>query len=944
MTGKSNWRAWLAFAHDVCAAAVAWTSIYWLRVSLDAIPPHPDELARSLAFILPLQAVIFLIFGLYRGLWRFASLSDLKRIVLSAGLGTVLVPLVLLLLRLEAIVPRSVLILYPLVLIFLMAGSRFAYRSWKEHRLYSPLKALGEPVLVVGAGDAGARLTKELERSRQWRVVGLLDDDSSKRGRELRGVTVLGPIGELPRWAERYGVRKVIIALPSSRHVVRRRVAELCAAAGLEALTVPSYEDLISGRSALSAIRNVELDDLLGRDPVVLDNAGLGEWLGNRVVMVTGAGGSIGAELARQIARFRPAKLVLFDVSEAALYEIVTVLADAFPQLPVASIVGDVKHAARVDSVLERERPNAIFHAAAYKHVPLMEEANAWAAVRNNAWGTWVLARAAAAARVEKFVLVSTDKAVNPTSVMGASKRLAEMVCQTLANGPTQFVIVRFGNVFGSAGSVIPRFREQIARGGPVTVTHPEITRFFMSISEATQLLLQAGLQGRDGEILVLDMGEPVRIVDLARDMIRLSGADPDKVPIVFTGLRPGEKLYEEPLASEERTKPTTHPKLFVAEARQASTDSVRQMVAWCERDRAADDAEVRARLGSWIPEYAPPAGAPVAPIPVDTAEPSAPLPLRAPRRRERGGQRRGPQGASLRDVPRSMRERRATRRRHEEELLTLALRRERTPAQRRGTEQHALHGEQQLRVGAQKEVVGQVARHETGERHQAERAQAHEDRVAGAHQPPIVRRQRPDREHEERKSDRAGLQQLAEEQVVRMRDQRVVRDLAHALGQDLQPVAVARQRPFGGAGERAAPDRRSRIDRHGFRHARARGIDRLGLLDRGVGQQHREQRDREQGDADRHRAESRPRANGAGGAHGERRQERDPHHAGVGEPRRGDRQREDERRDGDRTGPVAESRGGWPKQRERQRNDGDQPRRVHARSPVRVTRIPADR
>jgi FlaA1/EpsC-like NDP-sugar epimerase len=254
--------------------------------------------------------------------------------------------------------------------------------------------------------------------------------------------------------------------------------------------------------------------------------------------------------------------------------------------------------------------------------------------VRNNAWGTWVLARAAAAARVEKLVLVSTDKAVNPTSVMGASKRLAEMVCQTLANGPTQFVIVRFGNVFGSAGSVIPRFREQIARGGPVTVTHPEITRFFMSISEATQLLLQAGLQGRDGEILVLDMGEPVRIVDLARDMIRLSGADPDKVPIVFTGLRPGEKLYEEPLASEERTKPTTHPKLFVAEARQASADTVRQMVAWCERDRAAEDAEVRARLGSWIPEYAPPAGAPVAPIPVETAEPSAPLPLRAPRRR----------------------------------------------------------------------------------------------------------------------------------------------------------------------------------------------------------------------------------------------------------------------------------------------------------------------
>jgi FlaA1/EpsC-like NDP-sugar epimerase len=430
-------------------------------------------------------------------------------------------------------------------------------------------------------------------------------------------------------------VRKVVIALPSTNHAVRRRVAECCAAAGVEALTVPSYEDLISGRFPLSTLRNVEADDLLGRDPVKLDNAGLAEWLGNRVVVVTGAGGSIGAELARQIARFRPARLVLFDVSEAALYEIQMALADAFPQLPISPVVGDVKHVALVDAVLERERPDVIFHAAAYKHVPLMEEINAWQAVQNNAYGTWVLARAAVAAKVEKFVLVSTDKAVNPTSVMGATKRFAEIVCQSLQGGGTQFVLVRFGNVFGSAGSVIPRFQEQIARGGPVTVTHPEITRFFMSASEATQLLLQAGLQGKGGEILVLDMGDPVRIVDLARDLIRLYGADPDNVAVVFTGLRPGEKLFEEPLASEEATKPTPHPKLRIAQAREANRDAVGQMVAWCERDRAADDAEVRARLKTWIPEYSPPAGAPVQPIPVEAVgDASVPLPLRAPRRR----------------------------------------------------------------------------------------------------------------------------------------------------------------------------------------------------------------------------------------------------------------------------------------------------------------------
>ena len=636
MTYRSNWRAWLAFVHDVCAAALAWTAIYWLRFNLDPHIAFTPDLWLTLAWILPLQAVIFLAMGLYRGLWRFASLNDLQRIALAAVLGAILIPLGLVMLQLRTLVPRSVLVLYPVVLIFLMAGSRFAYRIWKEHRLYSPLAALGEPVLVVGAGDAGARLTQELARSRQWRVVGLLDDDPAKQRRQLHNVSVVGPIADLGFWTRRYGVRKVIIALPSTYHGVRRRVAELCAAANVEALTVPSYEDLISGRSTLTTLRNVELDDLLGRDPVVLDNAGLADWLGNRVVLVTGAGGSIGAELCRQIARFRPARVVLFDISEAALYEIKMALADAFPLLPVAAIVGDVKHVTLVEEVLAREKPDVIFHAAAYKHVPLMEETNAWQAVRNNAYGTWVVARAAVAAKVEKFVLVSTDKAVNPTSVMGASKRVGETVCQSLQGAGTQFVLVRFGNVFGSAGSVIPRFAEQIARGGPVTVTHPDITRFFMSLSEATQLLLQAGLQGRDGEILVLDMGEPVRIVDLARDMIRLYGADPDRIPVVFTGLRPGEKLYEELLASEEATKPTLHPKLRIAQARKANRDAVGQMVAWCERDRASDDAEVRARLKTWVPEYAPPAGAPVKPIPAETPgrEEAVPLPLRASRKR----------------------------------------------------------------------------------------------------------------------------------------------------------------------------------------------------------------------------------------------------------------------------------------------------------------------
>ena len=520
---KINGRAALAFVHDVCAAGIAWTLLHGVRFNFDIPEPQLADVAWSLVWILPLQAAIFLGFGLYRGLWRFASILDLQRIVLSAGLGAILIPLVIVMLQLQASVPRSVLILYPLVLIFLMAGNRFAYRIWKEHRLYSPLAALGEPVLVVGAGEAGARLTKDLARSRQWRVVGLLDDDLRKHRGHIRNVPVLGPISELATYAKRYGVRKVIIALQSAHHAVRRRAAERCAENGLEALTVPSYEELISGSHTLTTIRNIELDDLLGRDPVVLDMAGLAEWLGNRVVMVTGAGGSIGAELCRQIAKFRPRNSVVRHL-QAALYEIRTALADEFTAHDVerrrrrqARGAGRVTYCAR--------GPDA----AAHKHVPMME-CNPGEAVKNNVGGTRLIADLADRAGVERFVLVSTDKAVNPTSVMGASKRLAEIVCETLQGGATAFIVVRFGNVFGSAGSVIPRFREQIARGGPVTVTHPDITRFFMSLSEATQLLLQAGLMGRSGEILVLDMGDPVRILDLARDMIRLSGADPDRI------------------------------------------------------------------------------------------------------------------------------------------------------------------------------------------------------------------------------------------------------------------------------------------------------------------------------------------------------------------------------------------------------------------------------
>jgi FlaA1/EpsC-like NDP-sugar epimerase len=359
-------------------------------------------------------------------------------------------------------------------------------------------------------------------------------------------------------------------------------------------------------------LRPVELDDLLGRDPVQLDDAGLHELLTGKVAMVTGAGGSIGSELCRQIARFQPASLVLFESSEFALYSIEQELQASFPGLNLVCLIGDVRDCARVDEVLQAYHPSVIFHAAAYKHVPLMEQRNAWQAIRNNVLGTWTVATAAQRHGVSKFVLISTDKAVNPANVMGASKRLAEMVCQGLQQPQgTRFVMVRFGNVLGSTGSVIPKFREQIAKGGPVTVTHPDIIRYFMSIPEAAQLVLQAGLMGKGGEIFVLDMGEPVKIVDLAKDMIRLSGLSEDDIRIEFTGLRPGEKLYEELLADSEHTLPTPHAKLWIARAREVEAGWLEQLLQWVNGATVSNDDEVRRSLGEWVPEYRPDGGAP---------------------------------------------------------------------------------------------------------------------------------------------------------------------------------------------------------------------------------------------------------------------------------------------------------------------------------------------
>ena len=593
--------------HDLAAAGLAWVLAYLLRFNFELPANFLDEVWHTLSWVVVLQGIVFWHFNLYRGVWRYASVNDLRRIIWAVIVAAGTIPLLFWMLRMTVVVPRSVLVIYPILLLLMMGGGRLVYRLWKEQALFADIKLRGEPVLIVGAGDAAVNLAKELARNPLWRVVGFLDDDESKIGNMLNGVRVLGKQEELVHWAKKLSVNQAIIAMPESTHGQRKRAIELCNQAEIKALTVPSFDDLLSGRVTLSQLRAVELEDLLGRDSVQLDNAGLHEQLSGKVVLVTGAGGSIGAELSRQIARFSPGKLVLYDANEFALYNIEQELNKTFPHLHIAYLAGDVRDDVRLDQVFSEYKPNVVFHAAAYKHVPLMERNNTWQAVRNNVFGTWRVANCAQKHGVEKFVLISTDKAVNPTNVMGTTKRMAEIVCQGLQKpAGTRFVIVRFGNVLGSNGSVIPKFREQIAKGGPITVTHPEITRFFMSIPEAAQLVMQAGYMGQGGEIFVLDMGEPVKIVDLAKDLIRLSGLGEDDIRIEFTGLRPGEKLYEEVLADSEHTLPTPHPKLRIAQARRVVASELQGMLDWVNTDTANNDEIVREHLQRWVPEYTP--------------------------------------------------------------------------------------------------------------------------------------------------------------------------------------------------------------------------------------------------------------------------------------------------------------------------------------------------
>ncbi|WP_199032275.1 nucleoside-diphosphate sugar epimerase/dehydratase [Ralstonia sp. ASV6] len=605
---RIRWLSLAAFVFDLSAVAAAWLVSFYIRFNGTPPDEYWNGALAAMAWVLPIHALMFRLFELYRGMWVFASLPDLLRIAKAVVSGAILTIAIGTMLQPVPAIPRSVLALMPILLFLVMGGSRAVYRASKEFYLYGGLIAQGKPVLLLGAGHAGASLARELSRSAQWRLVGLLDDDELKQGRELHGYKVLGRVADLQSIAAQHKIKHVIIAMPSAPAEVHRRVAKLCVRANVSALVLPALTTLNQGQPFLSRIRQIDLEDLLGREQISIDTPHIEELLHGKVAMVTGAGGSIGSELCRQILRFDPAQLIAYEVSEYAIYRLAEELREYFPGVAVVPVVGDVKDSLLLDATMQRYAPYIVYHAAAYKHVPLMEELNAWQAVRNNTLGTYRVAHSAIRHGVSRFVLISTDKAVNPTNVMGASKRLAEMMCQALQQGTrqTRLETVRFGNVLGSAGSVIPKFQEQIARGGPVTVTHPEIIRFFMTIPEAAQLVLQASSMGEGGEIFLLDMGQPVKIADLARDLIRLYGFDDDQIKVVFTGLRPGEKLYEELLADEETTRATPHPKLRIARAREVPDHLVEGVLAWLTQQRIPSDDEVRRDLRRWVGEYTP--------------------------------------------------------------------------------------------------------------------------------------------------------------------------------------------------------------------------------------------------------------------------------------------------------------------------------------------------
>jgi FlaA1/EpsC-like NDP-sugar epimerase len=556
----------VVIAHDISAVCLAWVFSYLTRYNLSPYWVDWESCLSALPAIVIVQSIVLIWTGLYRGLWRFASIPDLLNIIRAVGYGALFVALTLFLINRLNGVPRSTLLLYPMFSLLLLAGPRLAYRMWKDRRLTLAAGSYRKRVLILGAGRAGDLLARDMLGEGSYLPVAFLDDRYELIGRQVRGIPVVGVLEQLPTKVDEMAADVIVIAMPSANSWQMRRVISLCERAKIPYRTLPRLQDLVLGQVSIKELREVAIDDLLGRDEVPLDEDRICQSLADKSLLVSGGGGSIGSELCRQLARLGPATLIIIDNNEYRLYCIEQELRQEFLELNLHTYLCDVCDESGVKEILTRHLPDVVFHAAAYKHVPSLER-QARQAVRNNVFGTRCLAEAAKQVGCGVFVLISTDKAVNPTSIMGASKRVAELLCQNLSRcSQTRFIVVRFGNVLGSAGSVVPLFQAQIAAGGPITVTHPEMTRYFMTISEACHLITQAAVMGKGGEIFVLDMGESIKITELAEQMIRLSGQVPGVgIEIVYTGFRPGEKLHEELFYKYEAPLATESPKILLA-------------------------------------------------------------------------------------------------------------------------------------------------------------------------------------------------------------------------------------------------------------------------------------------------------------------------------------------------------------------------------------------
>lgn len=600
----------LASLDIISVILAAFISIY-LRFDSDKIPANYLSLLISyMPLTVAIYIVSFYLFKLYGRIWRYASATELIAIVMAniaASTAWYFISLYI-----GAVLPRSLYVFTGLLLIFFIGGSRLSLRFYSyvmNKPKYRQIQRKKNKVLIIGAGDAGAMLLREIERyhiaNRQ--VVGFIDDDKNKTGKILLGVKILGTRNNITRIAAIEHIDEIIIAMPSVKGKEIKAIINICKGTNCKLTILPGLYEIIEGivNVNVNQLRPVDVEDLLGRDPVKLDTTAVREYIAGKIVLITGAGGSIGSEIVRQIAKMQPKKLLLLGKGENSIYEITQELKINCPEVKTVPIIADIRDKERIKAIMDYFKPQVVFHAAAHKHVPLMEYQPA-EAVRNNILGTKVVADEAAAHNVETFVMISTDKAVNPTSVMGCTKRVAEMYVQSMnKNSGTRFVAVRFGNVLGSRGSVIPLFKKQIAKGGPVTVTHPDMKRYFMTIPEASQLVLQAGAMAKGGEVFVLDMGEPVRIYDLAKDLITLSGLMPDKdIEIKITGLRPGEKLFEELLSAEDGTEKTTHKKIFTARIKEIDKAGLDREIS--KILEITDGEEVVAALQKIVPTYTP--------------------------------------------------------------------------------------------------------------------------------------------------------------------------------------------------------------------------------------------------------------------------------------------------------------------------------------------------